>query len=108
MRISDWSSDVCSSDLEVVAEEAADAERPDRWRLAPGDEGAAPARGQHREADPEGDGEGHGQELERRDACRTGGEEGEQRPRSEGRRVGKEWVSKCSFRWIPYHYKKQT
>src|SRR3546814_11054924 len=26
--------------------------------------------------------------------------------RSEERRVGKEWVSTCSSRWSPYHYKK--
>src|SRR3546814_17080272 len=102
MRISDWSSDVCSSDLkahggagemepaqplarqqrredddeqrpevgdeagidrgriaerddveEVEAEEAADAERPDRWRLGPGHDGAAPA---DRKADGAGTG----------------------------------------------------
>src|SRR3546814_12647975 len=27
--------------------------------------------------------------------------------RSEERRVGKECVSKCRFRWSPYHYKKK-
>src|SRR3546814_14878489 len=27
-------------------------------------------------------------------------------PRSEERRVGKEWVSKCRARWTPYHDKK--
>src|SRR3546814_16197626 len=26
-------------------------------------------------------------------------------PRSEERRVGKEWVSTCRSRWSPYHYK---
>src|SRR3546814_18839330 len=28
--------------------------------------------------------------------------------RSEERRVGKEWVRKCRYRWSPCHYKKQT
>src|SRR3546814_17458580 len=28
--------------------------------------------------------------------------------RSEERRVGKESVSTCRFRWSPYHYKKNT
>src|SRR3546814_11895343 len=27
-------------------------------------------------------------------------------PRSEARRVGKEGVSTCRSRWLPYHYKK--
>src|SRR3546814_18327895 len=30
-----------------------------------------------------------------------------ERPRSEERRVGKECVSTCRFRWEPYHEKKQ-
>src|SRR3546814_13494050 len=29
-------------------------------------------------------------------------------PRSEERRVGKECVSTCSYRWSTYHYKKKT
>src|SRR3546814_18881428 len=28
--------------------------------------------------------------------------------RSEERRVGKEWVSKCSSRWSPYNYKNKN
>src|SRR3546814_20858539 len=28
-------------------------------------------------------------------------------PRSEERRVGKEWVGTCRFRWSPYHKKKK-
>src|SRR3546814_11022538 len=28
--------------------------------------------------------------------------------RSEERRVGKEWVSRCSSRWSPYHEKKNS
>src|SRR3546814_20553895 len=29
-----------------------------------------------------------------------------EKPRSEARRVGKEWGSKCRSRWAPYTYKK--
>src|SRR3546814_16751026 len=28
--------------------------------------------------------------------------------RSEERRGGKEWVSTCQYRWLPYHSKKKT
>src|SRR3546814_14972751 len=88
MRISDWSSDVCSSDL---GSDAAPARGPAR---------GAP-RGKPRVlrvlgllAAPE-------RELRlRRLALR--------RPRSEERRVGKECVSTCRSRWSPYHYKKHS
>src|SRR3546814_15702665 len=63
MRISDWSSDVCSSDLAL--------------RHARGEGGGRLGRGRHR----------------------GGGD------RSEERRVGKECVSTCRYRWSPYHYK---
>src|SRR3546814_11972196 len=90
MRISDWSSDVCSSDLF------------DRVVLQP-----AAGRGQVL----------HGRER-RRPLGLTGeklcpafaprlepvGILG----RSEARRVGKECVSKCRSRWSPYHLKKKT
>src|SRR3546814_20224691 len=32
--------------------------------------------------------------------------EAREQGRSEERRVGNEWVSKCRFRWAPYHFKK--
>src|SRR3546814_2726308 len=72
MRISDWSSDVCSSDLpqpgQRVIELAVEIVR------------RRPQRGgvdrQHRPSEP-----GH---------------------RSEERRVGKECVSTCRYRWSPY------
>src|SRR3546814_18723112 len=82
MRISDWSSDVCSSDL---------------IEGKPGDD-------EHREGlchrcDP----------TSAARACapvplaRRGGS-----LRSEERRVGKECVSTCRSRWAPYPYKKKT
>src|SRR3546814_2255393 len=80
MRISDWSSDVCSSDLpaepqvEGVAEDA-------RVR-----EDARDERGEQSDAD----------QPDEEDA-----------PRSEERRVGKECVSTCRSRWSPCHKKKK-
>src|SRR3546814_2539819 len=91
MRISDWSSDVCSSDLEhlgghdhyrcvsvyrVVAGEQADLV----GAVAPGEVGVLLV----------------GQRLD------GSGVEG-LATRSEERRVGKECVSTCRSRWSPYH-----
>src|SRR3546814_5971449 len=81
MRISDWSSDVCSSDLLEVA-------------LAEhlGGLGELP------HAD-HGDQRGvlqHGDEL-------VAGRRHDEAHRSEERRVGKECVSTCRSRWSPYH-----
>src|SRR3546814_3033766 len=76
MRISDWSSDVCSSDL-----------------LEPG------------VAEPAGDGFGQvGGVAEHRLVGdeRLWGSSGHD-GRSEERRVGKECVSTCRSRWSPYH-----
>src|SRR3546814_7006302 len=82
MRISDWSSDVCSSDLltsrlvQVMA-----------WLLV---QKAV-----------------HAGEIEDTDVDdpkrRLGGHEICAEPRSEERRVGKECVSTCRSRWSPYH-----
>src|SRR3546814_7802127 len=79
MRISDWSSDVCSSDL-IAADPC------------PGEPGRPPAH-----ADQEGRDHDHrsGRAVPHPDS----------RPpaRSEERRVGKECVSTCRSRWSPYH-----
>src|SRR3546814_9387206 len=80
MRISDWSSDVCSSDLLCLA--CRDARRaPGDGQRAVGAQGAADGRycEDHLAADRE------------------------PRHRSEERRVGKECVSTCRSRWSPYH-----
>src|SRR3546814_11756687 len=100
MRISDWSSDVCSSDLlppilnhDRVRDGAVGADRvdPDSGALRddPSAQGAKPC-------------------LDRpfvvalRPLLRL-----VQPARSEERRVGKECVSTCRSRWSPYHYKQK-
>src|SRR3546814_2253762 len=82
MRISDWSSDVCSSDLDLEAESMEHEDLPgvrDHLRLV-----------QH-EA---GDGSGV---VVRQMPVELAVK------RSEERRVGKECVSTCRSRWSPYH-----
>src|SRR3546814_10264769 len=91
MRISDWSSDVCSSDLPEGARPVAVAAHGDR-----------PAGG------PAGGGRRGGGRL-RHGVLRAGPHLGRgaarvpPRFRSEERRVGKECVSTCRSRWSPYH-----
>src|SRR3546814_12089400 len=102
MRISDWSSDVCSSDLRVVAavrdrrvhrarhvERNADVADRHVMRRA----GNLPAR-RHREGKLRRNAAGH---VDVADHERT------RTTRSEARRVGKECVSTCKSRWAPYH-----
>src|SRR3546814_14634357 len=84
MRISDWSSDVCSSDLGGLR------------RLTAGDQQRGEKNGQAQ----------HIRHLTvltpglNRNRLMSG-------VRSEERRVGKECVSTCRSRWWPYHEKKQ-
>src|SRR3546814_11561581 len=102
MRISDWSSDVCSSDLPEgarTAERRAAAEpepdRRERRRL-----GGDAVRGQRRDRCG-------AIRLQRVDAEIDPRLPRQRRQRSEARRVGKECVSTCRSRWSPYHYKKK-
>src|SRR3546814_12925497 len=91
MRISDWSSDVCSSDLRSTARRRIREARTADGHVA-GDAARRPARAAvlavHVDAD-----------ADRSGVARA-------RHRSEERRVGKECVSTCRSRWSPYHYKK--
>src|SRR3546814_18458935 len=83
MRISDWSSDVCSSDLEKVVRKGADSFLGGtdicfaRRKVVKIESFTEPA-----------------------DAAGV-------KVRSEERRVGKECVSTCRSRWSPYHSKKK-
>src|SRR3546814_7540290 len=78
MRISDWSSDVCSSDLLLPLLAPLEHLRRDSAREQRGSQGA----------------------LGRK---RCGLLRCQHEVRSEERRVGKECVSTCSSRWSPYH-----
>src|SRR3546814_7818814 len=79
MRISDWSSDVCSSDLGLHGLERIVQLRADEG--APHD----------------------GKEIDEAPFAQQAVEEGFPDARSEERRVGKECVSTCRSRWSPYH-----
>src|SRR3546814_10960681 len=106
MRISDWSSDVCSSDLVVAA--------------SPSPDGTPPAPGQSLNRSARSVARSVGGTVAYSAAlARTGS--GSAIPStttapiqmrnvsgsSEERRVGKECVSTCSYRWSTYHYKKK-
>src|SRR3546814_9633213 len=90
MRISDWSSDVCSSDLLVA----------DKSELAAGDLVFFGRRGR---VDHVGIYVGEGRFVHApstgKDVMVSDLDSG----RSEERRVGKECVSTCRSRWSPYH-----
>src|SRR3546814_19320961 len=98
MRISDWSSDVCSSDLAELAP-----------GLAAGVDFGVGAVGVVADADKHRrhDQEGHEPDdvvavvPDRFHDAVAGA-------RSEERRVGKECVSTCRSRWSPYHEKKKN
>src|SRR3546814_4901315 len=79
MRISDWSSDVCSSDLRSAPPAHVRAAERERAPVESGCDRAASTCGVHGMAETK----------------RAG--------RSEERRVGKECVSTCRSRWSPYH-----
>src|SRR3546814_1139835 len=87
MRISDWSSDVCSSDLVVVLVH----EERDPRILREVAEALQVVRGLGLVVDGDDD------LVSRGCACSGVGR------RSEERRVGKECVSTCRSRWSPYH-----
>src|SRR3546814_20232726 len=94
MRISDWSSDVCSSDLQPFEQRDDDSyaqenEREDVSRV----EAALEPPSQNQ------------QSRSRQTPHKVGSLD---ERRSEERRVGKECVSTCRSRWSPYHEKKKT
>src|SRR3546814_13316537 len=99
MRISDWSSDVCSSDLIGIRTGRLDRlDRPPRLELL-GDGSVANDRLHLGDTLPVGRAGGMGGCRYRTDPEQSG--------RSEERRVGKEGVSTGRSRWSPYHIKKK-
>src|SRR3546814_20202316 len=107
MRISDWSSDVCSSDLiemEIGGYRTAPGlDELDLRGLVPDDVVAAKLMQQHHHEKRVG----HRKQA----ATEMTADIIEVVPalmqRSEERRVGKECVSTCRSRWSPYHLKKK-
>src|SRR3546814_16132842 len=95
MRISDWSSDVCSSDLQDAVEPAG--ELP-RLVAEEGHHGGHDHHAHDRGVEEHRGGQAEAEHLDERAVA-----EGE---RSEERRVGKEWVSTGRSRWSAYHSKK--
>src|SRR3546814_14825259 len=102
MRISDWSSDVCSSDLVLDLADRVGGLVPRLVREVGVGRHAVDLDAEALEL-----GVVVGQVTELGGAYE--GEVGrvEEHHRSEERRVGKEWVSTCRSRWPPYHQKKQ-
>src|SRR3546814_11881292 len=99
MRISDWSSDVCSSDLakpsasDSLIQMAADSISTINENFGPTFD--------HRRTKTTSD-QKHNTWIHLSFQCIRPAK------RSEERRVGKECVSTCRSRWSPYHYKKNT
>src|SRR3546814_1530173 len=90
MRISDWSSDVCSSDLKPIIEQAVEQN--------PGDPALTNLLFLIQLASKDWKGATKtGEDLARVDTAAS------DTARSEERRVGKECVSTCRSRWSPYH-----
>src|SRR3546814_13868708 len=105
MRISDWSSDVCSSDL---LDQALDRRGESLHQALKGDQGADGEGAVHdaQAADAENGGRRQGGE-QGRDYIQHRGGRGElllgvEILRSEERRVGKEGVRTCRSRWSPF------
>src|SRR3546814_18972324 len=105
MRISDWSSDVCSSDLEL--QDLLHDELHRRRISLDGDpHGLETQCLRLRILDAVHSlGGTHRYEVKQR---LLGHLDRVQGIRSEERRVGKEWVSTCRSRWSPYTYKNKT
>src|SRR3546814_19631647 len=101
MRISDWSSDVCSSDLvECALQQGAEDGRLDVLPLVLGGDDQ---KLQVVFGDLDGAGVFEEAAVELRDLHFQAGRELTHVHRSEERRVGKECVSTCRSRWSPYH-----
>src|SRR3546814_15398237 len=96
MRISDWSSDVCSSDL-IAKRQRLFSRAAAEWRLAQDHARKECAQGKGN-VENKGSAECDAQ-------CNGKHSQPKQFPRSEERRVGK-CVSTCISRWSPYHEKK--
>src|SRR3546814_18607291 len=100
MRISDWSSDVCSSDLLSATGWFHTQKAAGRWQLVTPDGHAFFSLGVNAVTADGGRSYVEGREFMFTDLPPASGEWA---ARSEERRVGKECVSTCRSRWAPYH-----
>src|SRR3546814_13934826 len=112
MRISDWSSDVCSSDLGAFAGHLQHVFSHSLLSF--------PLLGRRRAAEAmrasrRGRGIGLPDLLARlqsqywpRQCARIGDDRAHMAASSEERRVGKEWASACQSRWTPHQQKQKT
>src|SRR3546814_14848035 len=108
MRISDWSSDVCSSDLhevESLVDKLRRSERDFRERAERAETRLHMAENPDEEAMLELLGEETTRVLT---SAREAAGEIRSKARSEERRGGKACVSTCRSRWSPSHSKKKT
>src|SRR3546814_13386103 len=112
MRISDWSSDVCSSDLSEGRSKKTEVKpdgsgrivasiivRANRSSSSPASLPQGCASMSYRSTLPAARTQENSPDQQRLSGCRA--------VRSEERRVGKECVSTCRSRWSPYPYKKK-
>src|SRR3546814_11964118 len=107
MRISDWSSDVCSSDLTVEPDDKAATAAVDAPRApvsASGYEPPVPQADSNTAVETPAD-HPTSPAPEPENVPTPPGDLPE---RSEERRVGKAGVSTCRSRWSPYHYKTKS
>src|SRR3546814_12929070 len=111
MRISDWSSDVCSSDLVHARHGGERIRLPGRdhshaLKHVLQDLGVPPWQRERLPLLSDASGEVHAASDRAVSATldawlRTHGAHLRWQPRPEERRVGKEWVSTCRYRWAP-------
>src|SRR3546814_12009062 len=102
MRISDWSSDVCSSDLVRAAKpESLTEDDLHDWHIL--------ELVFRKRSETDGSLKIRGRKVEKRFSGRRGKPTGADITfhRSEERRVGKECVSRCRSRWSTYHKYRQ-
>src|SRR3546814_16384562 len=110
MRISDWSSDVCSSDLELFNPSSqifTTADDPCDARFLNGGPDPTTRQANCAAAGLKSDFESHIVDATARGTLSGNpdlhNEKAKALTRSEERRVGKECVSTCRSRWSPYH-----
>src|SRR3546814_13527712 len=103
MRISDWSSDVCSSDLAEPRQKTDDAQPHENEKQRETEREDPDQMGIVHGAIPPSLTIGRPNPLSSINRRRCERHHGNARARSEERRVGHECVSTFSSRWAPYH-----